>query len=189
MFFCHCTNRNDVWVDVALELISSTKTLAAFPFVFIVKMYNNLSERFMAEMVWAQPSRVKLNPLLHYGNVRLGSECKANWGGSNSAVHSNEISNPRPQEWDPCTAFHSPASSPKPPFQLGVPALVWEEEALMSHLAKRMAEYLGNQQHFSVSEALCILSGSDWEQRGKRYIMLWIIGYCSCVLNTQTGLE
>lgn len=40
-----------MWVDVALELISSTKTLATFPFVFIVKMYNNLSERFMAEMV------------------------------------------------------------------------------------------------------------------------------------------
>lgn len=40
-----------MWVDVAFELTSSNKTLAAFPFVFIVKMYNNLSEWFMAEMV------------------------------------------------------------------------------------------------------------------------------------------
>lgn len=40
-----------MWVDVALKLTSFNETLAAFPFVFIVKKYNNLSERFMEEMV------------------------------------------------------------------------------------------------------------------------------------------
>lgn len=40
-----------MWVDLASELTSFNKTLAAFSFVFIVKMYNNLSERFAAEMV------------------------------------------------------------------------------------------------------------------------------------------
>lgn len=40
-----------MWVDVAFKLISSNETLATFPIVFIVKIYNNLSERFTAEMV------------------------------------------------------------------------------------------------------------------------------------------
>lgn len=65
-----------MWVDVALELTSSNDTLAAFSFVFIVKMYNNLSKRFRAEMVLAWSSCVKLNPLLHYGNVRLEASAK-----------------------------------------------------------------------------------------------------------------
>lgn len=43
----HYTNRNTMW----LELTSSNNTLAAFLFVFIVKMYNNLSKRFKTEMV------------------------------------------------------------------------------------------------------------------------------------------
>lgn len=93
-------------------LSSSNKFLATFPLVFIVKMFNKLRKRFMAELVWAWPSRVKLNPALHYGYVRLGSERKANWGSSNSAVHSTEISRARPPEWDPCTAAPFPASSP-----------------------------------------------------------------------------
>lgn len=59
-----------------LKLTSFNKTLAAFPFVFIVKKYNNLSKWFTAEMVWARTSCVKLNPPLHYGNVRLGVSAK-----------------------------------------------------------------------------------------------------------------
>lgn len=169
-------------VDVAFKLISSNEMLATFPIVFIVKIYNNLSERFTAEMVWAWPTCVKLNPLLHYGNVKLRSECKANWGGSNSVVHSNEISNPRPQEWDPCT------SSPKPSFQLSVPALVLRRRGLMSHLAKRMEVYLGISSTL-VFRRHCFLPGLDWEQKRRRCVVRWIIGYCSCVLNSQTGLE
>ena len=65
-----------MWVDVALELTSSNEALATFPFIFIVKKYKNLSKRFTVEMVGAWPSRVKLNPLLHYGNVRLGASAK-----------------------------------------------------------------------------------------------------------------
>lgn len=91
-------------------LSSPNEALATFPVAFIVKMCINLRKRFMAELVWARPSRVKLNPALRYGDVRPGSECKANWGGPNSAVRSNEISKARPAEWAPCTAF--PASSP-----------------------------------------------------------------------------
>lgn len=36
-----------MWVDVAFKLISSNETLATFPIVFIVKIYNNLSEWFI----------------------------------------------------------------------------------------------------------------------------------------------
>lgn len=72
----HFTNKNTTWVDVALELTSSNNTLASFFFVFIEKMYNNLSKRFKTEMVWAWTSHVKLNPLFHYGNVRLEASAK-----------------------------------------------------------------------------------------------------------------
>lgn len=34
-------------------------------------------------------------------------------------------------------------SSPKPSLQLGVPALVLRRKGLVSHLAKRMEDYLG----------------------------------------------
>lgn len=132
---CHAGRRG-------FRLISSNETLATFPVVFIMKIYNNLSGRFLAEMVWARPTRVKLDPLLHYGNVRLGSECKANWGGSNSVVHSNEISNPRPQEWDPCAALHFLQLSPRPTAQLRLPAVGFRRRGLKSRLAERMADYL-----------------------------------------------
>lgn len=65
-----------MWIEVALELTSSNDMLAAFPFVFIVKMYNNLSERFKAEMFRTWSFCVKLNPLLHYGNLRLTASAK-----------------------------------------------------------------------------------------------------------------
>lgn len=65
-----------MWIEVALELTSSNEMLAAFLFVFIVKMYNNLSEQFKAEMFRAWSSHVKLNPLLHYGNLRLAASAK-----------------------------------------------------------------------------------------------------------------
>lgn len=58
-------------------LSSSNKFLATFPLVFIVKMFNKLRKRFMAELVWARPSRVKLNPALHYGYVRLGERAQS----------------------------------------------------------------------------------------------------------------
>lgn len=123
-------------------LSSSNKTLATFPLVFIAQMFNKLRKRFMAELVWAWPSRVKLNPALHYGDVRLGSERKANWGGSNSAVHSPEISRARPPEWDPCTAAPFPASSPTAIQSIERSSLFLEGKGPMSDMAKRMEDYL-----------------------------------------------
>lgn len=57
-----------------------------------------------------------------------------------------------------------PTSSPKPSFQLSIPALVSRRRGLMSRLAEGTADYL------RISSTLvfwrhCFLPGSDWEQK------------------------
>lgn len=126
-----------------MGLTTSTKNLLKnFHFVFIVKKNNNLSVWFSGEMVWARSSRVKQNPVQHCGNVRTCSKCKANWGRFNSVVHTNVISNPRPQKWDPCTAFHFVHPHPNCLLNwLSSAVFVRRTRGLMSHPAKR-TDYL-----------------------------------------------
>lgn len=77
-FVSHCTKLSAMWVDVASELTSSNKTLAAFPFVFIVRMYNNLSERFMVEMGLCVALSCETESTCALWKCEARSECKAN---------------------------------------------------------------------------------------------------------------
>lgn len=145
------------------RLISSKETLATFPVAFIMKIYNNLSGRFMAEMVWARPARLKLDPPPHYGNVRLRSECKANWGGSNSVVHSNEISNPRPQEWEPCAALHFLQRSIRADCSIEASSGGFQKKRPEVSSCREDGRLSENQPHLSLSEALFPV----WDRRSQ----------------------
>lgn len=106
------------------------------------------------------------------------SECKANWGNSNSVVHANEISNPRPQEWDPCRVLHSLHPHPS--------LCNWPlQRQFRVEKALCLIRLKGWKQQLLVLEVLCFLPGSDGEQRGKRCTLHWTLGYCSCVYFTQ----
>lgn len=89
----------------------------------------------MEEMVWMCSWCVKWKSSSVLWKCEAQRERKANWGRSNSAVRSNEISDQTgPHEWGPCIGF---LCSPKCSLQLGVPALAGRRRAFMVSSGKK----------------------------------------------------
>lgn len=131
---------------------------------FCFSLQNNVSE-LQRKCFQACSSCAKLNPQLHYGNVRLGASAKQTEAAP-AVWNTNKISISRPQEWDP----HISPSSPKSSFQLGILTSVqtWGEEAWWCLIWLRGWQTVSqNLQHLSTPEAPCFLPGSDWIQRGR----------------------
>lgn len=132
-----------MWVDVAFKLISSNETLATFPIVFIVKIYNNLSEWFILRK-WFERGPLVWNWILCCIMEMWGSGVSAKqtevalivWCTlMKSAIQASGMRSMH--------GFSFPTSSPKSSLKLSFPALVLRRRGLMSHTAKRMAGYLG----------------------------------------------